>query len=138
LFFSKGKPICQLVKAPLLGTPRLPRHKTMPKVSAEQVHAMEVIENVAKRFSIKIDRRNGDIQYINNMSMMHARSAYGNTERSSRHLLRMFLRDPKNMWIGPSTYEAKFNDAFMEGRPQELPVLDSDPWRKTSGQYCHG
>jgi hypothetical protein len=110
----------------------------MPKVSAEQVHAMEVIENVAKRFSIKIDRRNGDIQYINNMSMMHARSAYGNTERSSRHLLRMFLRDPKNMWIGPSTYEAKFNDAFMEGRPQELPVLDSDPWRKTSGQYCHG
>ena len=110
----------------------------MPKVSAEQIHAMEVIENVAKRFSIKVDRRNGDIQYINNMSMMHARSAYGSTERSSRHLLRMFLRDPEMMWVGPSTYEAKFNDSFTEGRPQELPVLDSDPWRKTSGQYCHG
>lgn len=110
----------------------------MPDVSAEQLHAMKAIEDVAKRFSVKVDRQNGDIQYINNLGIMHARSAYGGTERSSRHLLRMFLRDPENMWEIPSTYQAKFDDAFAEGREQNLPVEDSDPWRKTSGRYCHG
>ena len=138
MFFSRGKPICQLVKAPLLGTPRIPRSKTMPNISVEQLHAMEVIESVAKRFSAKLDRQNGDMQFINNLGVMHARSAYGVTGRSSRHLLRMFLRDPENMWEAPSTYETKFNDAFTEGRKQNLPVVDSDPWRKTSGRYCHG
>ncbi|KAF2712041.1 Clavaminate synthase-like protein [Pleomassaria siparia CBS 279.74] len=138
LFFSEGKPIIQLVKAPLLGTPRLPRSKAMPDVSSEQRRAMEVIESVAKRFSAKVDRKNGDIQFINNLGVMHARSAYGGAQRSSRHLLRMFLRDPANMWEVPKAYAAKFDDAFTEGREQNLPVIDADPWRKTSGRYCHG
>ena len=41
------------------------------------------------------------VQFINNLSIMHARSAYGTSspqQRSSRHLLRMFLRDPENAW----------------------------------------
>ncbi|KAF2017332.1 taurine catabolism dioxygenase TauD [Aaosphaeria arxii CBS 175.79] len=139
LFFSKGKPILQLVKAPLLGSPRIPRDPSMPSLTTEQMHALEVVEELARKFSTKIDRQVGDIQFIHNLSILHARSAYGaNGQRSSRHLLRMFLRDPERMWEKPATCRNNFDDPFAPGRHQELPILDLDPWRKISGRESHG
>lgn len=139
LFFSKGRPIVQLVKAPLIGSPRIPRDVSMPKLSAKQQYAIEVVERLAKQFCTKLDRQTGDIQLINNLSIMHARSAYGNqSQRSTRHLLRMFLRDPANAWEKPPTCRTNFDNPFIHGRPQELSILDLDPWRKISGRESHG
>ncbi|PSN63809.1 Clavaminate synthase-like protein [Corynespora cassiicola Philippines] len=139
LFFSKGKPICQLVKAPLLGSPRIPRDSRMPALSKEQAHALNVVEGLAKRFSVKLDRQKGDIQFINNLSIMHARSAYGTSrQRSPRHLLRMFLRDPELEWDKPASFKNNFDDPFTPGRHQDLPVVDGDPWRRISGRESHG
>ncbi|KAF2005266.1 Clavaminate synthase-like protein [Amniculicola lignicola CBS 123094] len=140
LFFAQGKPIFQLVKAPLVGSPRIPRHASMPALTSEQTHALHVFEELARRFSAKIDRQKGDIQFINNLSIMHARSAYGkpgSNERSTRHLLRMFLRDPANAWAKPASYP-RFDAPFEEGREQNLPIVDLDPWRKISGMESHG
>ncbi|CAO2650931.1 Nn.00g092280.m01.CDS01 [Neocucurbitaria sp. VM-36] len=140
LFFSKGKPICQLVKAPLLGTPLIHRDPTMPVVTPKQMHAMHAVEELAKRFATKLDRQQGDIQFLNNLSIMHARGAYrgSNGKPSTRHLLRMFLRDPVNAWDKPVRFRSNFDDPFALGRPQNLPVLDSDPWRLISGRESHG
>ncbi|ORY00358.1 hypothetical protein BCR34DRAFT_494590 [Clohesyomyces aquaticus] len=141
LFFADGKPICQLVKAPLLGSPQIPRSSDMPCLSQEQHHALEVVEGLARRFSSKLDRRVGDIQYIHNLSMLHARSAYGSKSSSSpgqRHLLRMFLRDPRKMWTKPNTCRTNFVDPFEEGREQDIPIVDLDPRRKISGRESHG
>jgi hypothetical protein len=131
--------MCQLVKAPLLGSPRIPRDASMPQLSVDQLHALDVVEGLAKRFCVKLNRQQGDIQFINNLSIMHARSAYGNNgRRSTRHLLRMFLRDPENEWEKPARFSNNFDDPFTPGRHQELPVIDSDPWRKISGRESHG
>ncbi|KAH6618589.1 hypothetical protein C7974DRAFT_32899 [Boeremia exigua] len=140
LFFSRGRPICQLVKAPLLGSPRIQRHPSMPKVSDKQMYAMHVVQTLATRFSTKLDRKQGDIQFINNLSIMHAREAYKGTngKASTRHLLRMFLRDPENSWDKPARSRSNFDDPFMPGRPQELPIIDMDPWRAISGRESHG
>lgn len=139
LFFSKGKPICQLVKAPLLGSPRIQRDPRMPKLSAEQMRALAAVEEQAKRFCTKLDRQKGDIQFLNNLSIMHARTAYGtNGKRSTRHLLRMFLRDPENEWEKPATFRNNFDDPFTHGRQQNIPVVDTDPWRRISGRESHG
>ncbi|KAJ4399032.1 hypothetical protein N0V91_009728 [Didymella pomorum] len=140
LFFSRGKPICQLVKAPLLGSPRIQRDPGMPKVSDKQMYAMHVIQDLATRFSAQLDRKPGDIQFINNLSIMHAREAYqgANGKASTRHLLRMFLRDPENAWEKPSRCRTNFDDPFTPGRHQELPIIDMDPWRAISGRESHG
>ncbi|KAF2268145.1 Clavaminate synthase-like protein [Lojkania enalia] len=140
LFFADGKPICQMVKAPLIGGPQLPRSKEMPALSIEQHHALEVVEDLARCFGTQLDRQNGDIQFINNLSIMHARSAYGGDRKqpSSRHLMRMFLRDPETMWKKPKVYNAQFEKPFLRGRKQEIPVIDTDPWRKISGRESHG
>jgi len=105
------------------------------------MHALEAVENLARRFCVKLDRQNGDIQFINNLAVMHARSAYGVKaagQKSTRHLLRMFLRDPKNAWEKPRSFKAKFDDPFEENREQNIPILDLDPWRKISGRESHG
>ncbi|KAJ4340585.1 hypothetical protein N0V95_007460 [Ascochyta clinopodiicola] len=140
LFFSRGKPICQLVKAPLLGSSRIQRDPSMPKVSGKQLHAMHAVQDLAKQLSIRLDRKQGDIQFINNLSIMHAREAYQGTngKASTRHLLRMFLRDPENAWNKPIRFRKDFDNPFMPGRPQELPIIDMDPWRAISGRESHG
>ncbi|KAF2748976.1 Clavaminate synthase-like protein [Sporormia fimetaria CBS 119925] len=139
LFFSKGRPMIQLVKAPLLGSPRIARDPSMPALSDKQTHALAVVEDLARRFSAKLDRKQGDIQFVNNHSIMHARSAYGaDNKRSDRHLLRMFLRDRKNAWDKPARWCNNFDDPFTPGRHQELPVIDTDPWRLISGRESHG
>jgi hypothetical protein len=140
LFFSKGKPMCQLVKAPLVGTPLIHRDPAMPNVTAQQQYAMHAVEELAKRFCTTLDRQNGDIQFIHNLSIMHARGEYRGTngKPSTRHLLRMFLRDPANAWDKPATLRNNFDDPFTPGRPQNLPVIDNDPWRIISGRESHG
>lgn len=131
--------MCQLVKAPLLGSPRIPRDPKMPALSAEQMHALHAVEELAKQFCTQLDRQKGDIQFINNLSIMHARAAYGaGQKRSTRHLLRMFLRDPAEAWEKPASFKTNFDDPFTPGRQQNLPVVDSDPWRKISGRESHG
>jgi hypothetical protein len=140
LLFSKNKPICQLVKAPLLGTPLIQRDPSMPKVTPRQMHALDTVEELAKRFCTQLDRQQGDIQFLNNLSIMHARGAYRGVagKPSSRHLLRMFLRDPDHAWEKPARFQHNFDDPFMPGRPQNLPVIDNDPWRIISGRESHG
>lgn len=132
--------MCQLVKAPLLGSPRIQRDPSMPKVSDKQMHAMHVVHELAERFSTQLDRKQGDIQFINNLSIMHARQAYqgSNGKASTRHLLRMFLRDPENAWDKPARFRNSFEDPFTPGRQQELPIIDMDPWRAISGRESHG
>jgi hypothetical protein len=112
----------------------------MPKVSDKQMYAMHAIQDLATRFSAQLDREQGDIQFINNLSIMHAREAYQGTngKASTRHLLRMFLRDPENAWEKPSRCRTNFDDPFTPGRHQELPIIDMDPWRAISGRESHG
>ncbi|EUC30494.1 hypothetical protein COCCADRAFT_7488 [Bipolaris zeicola 26-R-13] len=146
LFFSSnGMPICQLVKAPLLGTPSLPRAAHLPSLNPQQLHAVDAVERLAREYSHQLCRRQGDIQLVHNLSIMHARSAYGSSTststqnaQSSRHLLRMFLRDPACAWEKPRWAATSFDDPFEKGRPQNLPVYDMDPWRIISGRESHG
>ncbi|KAL5114852.1 hypothetical protein ACEQ8H_007281 [Pleosporales sp. CAS-2024a] len=140
LFFSKGKPMCQLVKAPLVGTPLIHRDASMPTVSDKQMHAMHAVGELAKRFCVQLDRKQGDVQFVNNLAVMHARQAYRgiNGQPSTRHLLRMFLRDPQQAWEKPARFRNHFDDPFTPGRQQNLPVIDRDPWRIISGRESHG
>jgi len=111
----------------------------MPALSAAQHHALHAVEHLAKKHCAQLDRQKGDMQFVNNLSIMHARSAYGSSaKRSTRHLLRMFLRDPENEWVKTGAYAKNFDDPFLPGRRQELPVVDSDPWRRISGRESHG
>jgi hypothetical protein len=70
------------------------RHRTAPRLTPEQLAAMEFIENIANdpTFHVEMDFQPGDIQFLNNSVILHAREAYqDHPERRRRHLLRLWL-----------------------------------------------
>lgn len=112
----------------------------MPTLTAAQEHALDAVETMARRFCTNLDRRQGDIQFVNNLSVLHARAAYRGQggASSTRHMLRMFLRDPTHAWKKPAAFQHKFDGPFAPGRVQTLSILDTDPWRAISGRESHG
>jgi hypothetical protein len=71
------------------------RHPDAPRLTAAQLEAMELIEAIANdpAFHVEMDFQPGDIQWLNNAVMLHAREAYDDHDDPARrrHLLRLWL-----------------------------------------------
>lgn len=76
----------------------------IPPLSEAQIHAMSVLEETCKRESLHMILDPGDIQFLSNNHVFHARTAYtdwapgsvdedGNP-RTRRHLMRLWLSVP--------------------------------------------
>lgn len=63
-----------------------------------QREALEAVQEIANRpeLMLTMDFQEGDIQFINNHTMMHAREAYEDYDEPGhrRHLLRMWIAVP--------------------------------------------
>jgi hypothetical protein len=71
------------------------RHADVPRLTARQLEAMELLESIANdpAFHLQMDFVPGDIQFLNNGAILHAREAYEDHENPDkrRHLLRLWL-----------------------------------------------
>jgi hypothetical protein len=71
------------------------RHADAPRLTAEQLAAMERIEQIANdtAFYVEMDFQPGDIQLLNNAVILHSREAYDDDPDPARrrHLLRLWL-----------------------------------------------
>lgn len=71
------------------------RHADAPRLTAEQLAAMERIERIANdpAFYVEMDFQPGDIQLLNNAVILHSREAYEDDPDPARrrHLLRLWL-----------------------------------------------
>lgn len=69
----------------------------IPALSAEQQHAMTVLEETAQRLSLHMVLEVGDIQFVSNAHLLHARTAYVDNlpPIPKRHLLRLWLSTPE-------------------------------------------
>ena len=72
------------------------RHPEAPRLTAEQLEAMQLVEATANdpSFHVEMDFQPGDIQLIANWNILHAREAYQDAADPAerRHLLRLWLR----------------------------------------------
>ena len=89
----------------IAGTPRVfyigwyirdaQRHHEVPRLEPEQVEAMELLEAIANdpAFHLEMDFEPGDVQFLNNARILHAREAYEDEPDPAqrRHLLRLWL-----------------------------------------------
>lgn len=71
------------------------RHPEVPRLTAAQVEAMDLLEVIANdpAFHLEMDFRPGDVQLLNNARILHAREAYEDHAEPARrrHLLRLWL-----------------------------------------------
>jgi len=87
------------------GTPRIfyigwyirdaQRHPDTPRLTEAQRQAMDLVESIANSpdFYVEMDFQPGDIQLLNNASILHSREAYTDHDDPNRrrHLLRLWL-----------------------------------------------
>ncbi|KAK0391576.1 hypothetical protein NLU13_1076 [Sarocladium strictum] len=69
----------------------------IPALSEQQQHAMKVLEDTAQRLALHMVLEVGDIQFVSNTHLLHARTAYVDNlpPVPKRHLLRLWLATPE-------------------------------------------
>ena len=82
-------------RARITGTPSAPRPKSLPGLSRTQKQALDTLHILAKQRAVKIQLQPGDMIFFNNLSMLHARDAFvdSNAREKKRHLLRLILKN---------------------------------------------
>lgn len=72
------------------------RHPDAPRLTADQLAALELVESIANdpAFHIEMHFAPGDIQLLNNTTVLHSREAYTDDDDLTmrRHLLRLWLK----------------------------------------------
>lgn len=124
IFQNDGRVLCQLVYRIFEGTNLL---------SPAQWQALDALERVANENAIELDVQVGDIQLVNNLAILHARSGWVDRPGHERHYYRLGLHDPENAWARPVKYEEMFDD-HLQTLPQDqiIPITDFDPYGLTS------
>lgn len=54
----------------------MPRSANIPPITEAQAEALDALHFEAEKNAVTLDFRPGDIQYVNNLSIFHARGAF--------------------------------------------------------------
>lgn len=113
------------------GFNNLPRPSNIPPITEAQAEALDALEFYARSEALALDFQKGDIQYINNMSLFHARDGYKDSDSQRRHLLRLWLRDEEYGWQIPDKLQSGFGRTwdslhYEEVSDQQKFVLDPE------------
>lgn len=103
------KLVFQYSRLPVTGFRNSGPNPTQPPPSQKRLEAMALLEDLAWKRSLALPRRPGDIAFINNLCLMHARKAFdldmnGNSLPSKRHLIKLMLQDPELKWNLPDSW----------------------------------
>ncbi|KAL1837018.1 hypothetical protein VTJ49DRAFT_4387 [Mycothermus thermophilus] len=113
----------------------------VPALTRPQLMALEVLSQLASTFRHRLDLQQGDMVFINNLALLHARDPYVDPEHGpGRHLVRLWLRNPDLAWNIPSSmrvpWEAAFGSGGLSTMKKTYPALPSlvyKPPRYTAG-----
>ncbi|GES60772.1 putative TfdA family oxidoreductase [Aspergillus terreus] len=108
-----------------------PRSPHIPPITEAQAEALDALHFLAEEHRASLDFQRGDVQYVNNLSIFHARNGFRDEPGQERHLMRLWLRDPEYAWETPEPLRPRWANAY-EGVVPEEQVLPLEPrLRKT-------
>lgn len=91
-----------------------PRSTDIPPITEAQAEALDALHFLAEKHSASLDFQKGDIQYVNNLSIFHARNGFKDAPGKERHLLRVWLRDPENAWETPNPLQHRWDTVYKD------------------------
>ncbi|KAF9252151.1 hypothetical protein CBS147333_479 [Penicillium roqueforti] len=91
-----------------------PRSKDIPPITEAQAEALDALHFLAAKHSATLDFQKGDVQYVNNLSIFHARNGFKDEPGKERHLLRLWLRDPENAWETPRELQERWDIVYKD------------------------
>lgn len=98
--------IFQYSRLPITGFRNIGANPSLPPVSSRRLEAMALVEEIALDNAFPLPCDHGDIAFINNLCLMHARTPFdldadGAPLPSARHVVKLMLRDPEMAWEVP-------------------------------------
>jgi len=100
----------------------------IPPLSKEQQHAMTVLEEICNRLALHMILDVGDIQFLSNAQVLHARTSYKDFPPPAprRHLMRLWLSTPETEggWAlpMPDSNEKKRGGVQVNDTPPRAPL----------------
>ncbi|KAE8378657.1 hypothetical protein BDV26DRAFT_280931 [Aspergillus bertholletiae] len=110
-----------------------PRSTDIPPISEAQAEALDALHFLAEEHSAALDFQKGDVQYINNLSIFHARKGFRDEPDKERHLLRLWLRDPEHAWATPEPLSERWENVYGNVQAEEQIFPLEPKVRKTVG-----
>ncbi|SMY28610.1 unnamed protein product [Zymoseptoria tritici ST99CH_1A5] len=128
---SPERMIIQYARRTFTGYMGLPRSSDIPPITEAQAEALDTLHFLAEKHAVTLDFQQGDVQYVNNLSIFHARNAFKDTPEQQRHLVRLWLRDPENAWQTPEGLAQRWADMY-DGVTPENSVFPLEPRIRTA------
>ncbi|RJE25472.1 Taurine catabolism dioxygenase TauD, partial [Aspergillus sclerotialis] len=91
-----------------------PRSPHIPPITEGQAEALDALHFLAEEHCASLDFQRGDVQYINNLSIFHARNGFRDEPGKERHLMRLWLRDPEYAWETPEPLRARWANVYAD------------------------
>ncbi|MED7789588.1 TauD/TfdA family dioxygenase [Francisella sp. 19X1-34] len=106
---ENGKLICQYIRPFIENKYNVDDNHSMSKLSHKQIEAMDYLDDVLNKLSWKFLLQPGEILFINNFTILHARSAFEDyiQENKKRLLLRLWLSMPNSRKL-PESYITQY------------------------------
>ncbi|KAL2162944.1 hypothetical protein VTH06DRAFT_6780 [Thermothelomyces fergusii] len=125
---GKGRLYCKWDPYYVRSLGRFVERGLVPPLSDEQKRAMEVLEEVCQREALHMVLEVGDVQFVSNSHILHARTAYKDFAPPAprRHLLRLWLSTPEGEggWAlpMPDSHEKKRGGVQVNDTPPKVPL----------------
>ncbi|KAI1312905.1 Clavaminate synthase-like protein [Xylaria venustula] len=84
----------------------------IPDLLPAQKLALAYLQQTATAQQIRLPTRRGDMLFINNWGVLHARDSYQDRSMATRHLVRLWLRDSELGWDIPEPMKAPWESSF--------------------------
>jgi hypothetical protein len=89
------------------------RAYNIPDLTEAQAEALKIVLLTACKYQLMVESRPGDLRFINNLSILHAREAYIDGLRGSRHLVRLYLRNDQYGWDIPPALQSNWDSVYI-------------------------
>lgn len=122
LHHCNGHEILNYTRRPLIGVPGLPRREGLEPLTSAQIEALDILEGTAEHNALSFEFKTGDIQFVNNLAVLHAREAFKCQQPTGcrRHLLRMFLGGSSGDLMSlPESLQAVMKPLYEHNRDEE-------------------
>ena len=94
------------------------RNPDLPAPTQAQLEAADAIQFTAAKNGITIPVVKGDMLFVNDMALFHAREGFEDGGvPMKRHLVKMYFRDPDQGWSIPLSMESEWRTTYSPNKP---------------------
>jgi Taurine catabolism dioxygenase TauD, TfdA family len=127
LFYEQDHVICSFDPSPLH---QIHKMTNCPSLTTQQTEAIDILQKTAKKHTLQVKLKAGDLVFFNNFAIFHSRQDYEDNEHKKRHIVRLWLRNDEIGWPIPKKLFNSWDYTFSTPKEEELFLVEPKPYVK--------